>query len=92
MRIRCLANPDLQIKGLEALLNKHGSYFASDSKNYSRRYSVLGLLYCHQGDPRKARKALLKAVSLSPFRLNSYMHLMLSFLGAANFRRKPTDA
>ena len=37
--------PSLQIKGLQALLNKHGSYFASDSKNYSRRYAALGVLY-----------------------------------------------
>jgi len=79
--------PDLQIKGLEALLNKHGSYFASDSKNYSRRYSVLGLLYCHQGNAQKARTALLKAVSLYPFTLKCYFNLMLSFLGSANFRK-----
>ena len=68
--------PNLQIKGLQALLNKHGSYFASDSKNYSRRYSTLGLLYYHQGDALRARKALLKAVNLYPLRLSNYFRLL----------------
>ncbi len=77
---------DLRIKGIEALLEKHGSYFASDSRNYSRRYSALGVLYHHQGDAQKARKALLKAVSLCPLRLSNYVNLFLSLVTSNNLQ------
>jgi glycosyltransferase involved in cell wall biosynthesis len=84
-------NFDLLVKGLEALLNKHGSYFASDSKNYSRRYAALGALYSHQGNIRNARKALLKAVSLCPLHLSNYVNLLLSFVTSNDLQNEEVE-
>jgi glycosyltransferase involved in cell wall biosynthesis len=87
---RLSANYESTIQGLEGLLRKHAPYFALDSRNYSRRYSSLGIKYCFSGDIKKGREALLGAIKLYPFELRHYYNLCLSFLGASNFRRMKT--
>lgn len=87
---RISANFGSMVRGVEGLLRKHAPYFALDSKNYSRRYSSLGINYCFSGDLKKGREALLQAIRVYPFEIRHYYNLFLSFLGPSNFRRLKT--
>jgi glycosyltransferase involved in cell wall biosynthesis len=87
---RISTNHESMSRGLESLLRKHAPYFALDSKNYSRRYSGLGINYCCNGNTKKGREALLRAIKLYPFEIRHYYNLCLSLLGTANFRRLKT--
>jgi glycosyltransferase involved in cell wall biosynthesis len=87
---RISTNHESMIRGLEGLLKKHALYFELDSKNYSRRYSSLGVNYCFSGNTKKGRKALLRAIKLYPFDIRHYYNLCLSLLGADHFRRIKT--
>jgi glycosyltransferase involved in cell wall biosynthesis len=80
-------NHESMVRGLEGLLRKHAPYFELDSKNYSRRYSSLGINYCFSGNTKKGREALLRAIKLYPFEVRHYYNLCLSLLGADNFKR-----
>jgi glycosyltransferase involved in cell wall biosynthesis len=84
---RISTNHESMSRGLEGLLRKHASYFELDNKNYSRRYSNLGINYCFSGNTKKGREALLRAIRLYPFEVRHYYNLCLSLLGADNFRR-----
>lgn len=84
---RLSSNYDVIVAGLETQLRKYAWLFALDSKNYSRRYSNLGISYCFSGNTKKGREALLRAIKLYPFEVRHYYNLCLSFLGADNFRR-----
>ena len=74
------------LAGKEAILNKYGDYLASDSRNYSKRFLTLGVLYCYNNNLTKGRKAFLKAICLHPYNMRSYWNLGLSFLGSRLFR------
>lgn len=78
---------EARIRGIEGQLRKHAVWFANDSKNYSRRYFYLGMLYCCKGDLLKGRQAFLKAIQLYPYEIRHYYYLCLSLLGADSFRR-----
>jgi glycosyltransferase involved in cell wall biosynthesis len=84
---RISTNHEAKIRGLEVLLNKHASTFELDIRNYSRRYSELGSHYCLSGRSGQGRKALWQAIKLYPFEIWHYGNLLLSLLGAGNFRR-----
>jgi len=79
-------NCEAIIRGVEALLRKHSPYFALNSKNYSRRYSNLGVNYCLSGDTKKGRRALSQAIRLYPFDARHYYDFFLSLLGPGIFR------
>jgi glycosyltransferase involved in cell wall biosynthesis len=84
---RLSTNSEKMIRGLEAQLEKHGSFFATNSKGYARRYRSLGKLYCYNGDVSKGRRAFLKAMRIYPFDIKHYLDFCLSLLGAENYRR-----
>jgi hypothetical protein len=74
-------------RGLEAQLEKYANYFATDQKNYSRRYLNLGVSYCLNGETKKGRGALLLAIKLYPLEIRHYYNFLLSLLGTRNFRK-----
>ena len=84
---RISTNYESKVRGLEAVLHKHGRYLALDSKNYSRRYFVLGMNYCLNGNAKEGRGALLKAIRLYPFAVRPYYYLCLSLLGTNTLRK-----
>jgi glycosyltransferase involved in cell wall biosynthesis len=75
------------IVGMEALIRKHGSFFAANSKSYSLLYLSLGVHYCFKGDLMKGRVAFFRAIKLYPFDIRHYFNLGLSLLGAENFKK-----
>jgi len=75
------------IVGMEALIRKHGSFFAANSKSYSLLYLSLGVHYCFKGDLIKGRVAFVRAIKLYPFDIRHYFNLGLSLLGAENFKK-----
>ena len=75
------------IGGREILLNKHRSFFATNTRVYSRHYLQLGVLYCYYGNMPKGRRAFLTAIYLYPFEIRNYFNLCLSLASAQNFRR-----
>jgi glycosyltransferase involved in cell wall biosynthesis len=84
---RISTNYESLIQGMEAQFGKYGSLFARDNRNYSRRYFVLGIYYCLDGNAKKGRDALLKAIRLYPFQVRPYYYLCLSLLGTDKLRK-----
>jgi glycosyltransferase involved in cell wall biosynthesis len=84
---RISTNYESKVRGLEAVLKKHRRYLALDSQNQSRRYFLLGINYCLNGNVKKGRGALLKAIGLYPFAVKSYYYLCLSLVGADTVKR-----
>ena len=84
---RLSTNHELVIRGLENQITKYGSLFRKSSKGLSRRYRIIGTLYCYTGDLKKGRKALLRAIRTNPFELRQYFNLCTSFFGPRNFIR-----
>jgi glycosyltransferase involved in cell wall biosynthesis len=83
---RLSTNYEAMIKGLERQLQKHASFFAIDRANHSRRYAVLGTLYCYCGNISYGRRAFVKAIRASPVALRGYLYLGLTLLGGRGFR------
>jgi hypothetical protein len=75
------------ITGIEAQMRKHGPLFALNSKGYSRRYFVLGVYHCYNGNVKRGREEFLKAIKLYPFDIRHYYNFCLSLLGADTFRK-----
>lgn len=84
---RLSTNHELVIRGLENQIIKYGSLFRKSSKGLSRRYRIIGTLYCHTGELKKGRQALLMAIRTNPFELRQYFNLFASFFGRRNFIR-----
>jgi hypothetical protein len=84
---RLSSNYELMITGIEAQMKKHGALFARSSKGYSRRYFVLGIYHCCNGNVKKGREEFLRAIKLYPFDVRHYYNFCLSLLGANTFRR-----
>ncbi len=82
---RLSTNYEVMISGLERQLQKHGSFFAADRANQSRRYASLGRSYCYAGNAGKSRKAFVEAIKASPLAVNNYLYLGLTLLGARGF-------
>jgi glycosyltransferase involved in cell wall biosynthesis len=74
------------VKGLDLLATKYASYPLS-KRLYSNDYLDFGILYCLSGDMYEGRKALLRAVKLSPLQLRGYFNLCLTLFGARNFAK-----
>ncbi len=82
------ANLDRMIKGKEAVLKKHGAYFAQNGRDYSRFCAQLGILYYLNGNARKGRQMFLRAIRSYPFPTREYLTLIsLSLLGTAGHKR-----
>jgi len=79
---------DLQAvaKGLDLLATKYASYPLS-KRLYSSDYVDSGIMYCLSGDMHEGRKALLRAIKLSPLQLRGYLNLCLTLFGAQNFAK-----
>ncbi len=84
---RISTNYESVIQGMEAQLRKYGSVFAQDKHNYSRRYLVLGINYCVNGNGKEGQRALLKAIRVYPFAVRPYWYLFLVLLGADKVRK-----
>jgi glycosyltransferase involved in cell wall biosynthesis len=80
-------NYESRIQGMEMQLRKYGSLFSRDPRNYSRRYFALGVYYSLNGNIKKGRDALLKAITLYPFALRPYYYLCLSLLRTDTIRK-----
>jgi glycosyltransferase involved in cell wall biosynthesis len=83
---RLSTNSGVMIRGLERQLEKHGPFFASLPREFSRRYIDLGSLYCSSGKMAEARAAFRKAIELAPFRPKPYRYFGLSLFGSRVFR------
>jgi glycosyltransferase involved in cell wall biosynthesis len=71
-----------RLSGAERILEKHGEFFSTDVQRYAGFHFNLGLLYCYNGNIGKSRRALLKAINLSPYQAKFYYYLGISLLGA----------
>ena len=80
-------NYTLMIEGFESQIRKYAPFFALDSKRYSSRYLQLGVVYCHNGDIKKGRRALLKAIRLYPLGVRNYCYLFLCLLGSHGYKK-----
>jgi len=69
-------NLEIQARGKEALLKKHGPFFTSNKKAYSKHILDLGLLYRDQQKIEKARETFLKAIRIYPLRTGNYTGFM----------------
>jgi glycosyltransferase involved in cell wall biosynthesis len=74
------------VKGLDLLATKYASCPLSN-KFYSHDYLEFGIIYCLSGDMHEGRKALLRAIKLSPLQLRGYFNLCLTLIGAQNFAK-----
>jgi hypothetical protein len=75
------------IKGIEAQIGKYSRLFSGNSKGFSRRYSVIGIYHCYNGDAKKGRQALWDAIRLYPFEIRHYYNFCLSLLGPKTFKK-----
>ena len=76
------------IEGMELMLRKYEKgYFVLNKKALSNKYLSLGVIYCLSGDVKRGRYAFLKAIKLYPFGVRHYFNLVLSLLGAGNFKK-----
>jgi glycosyltransferase involved in cell wall biosynthesis len=73
-------------KGLELLAKKYANYPLA-RKLYSNEYLDFGIMHCLSGDMYEGRKALLRAIKLSPLQLRGYLNLCLTLFGAQNFAK-----
>jgi glycosyltransferase involved in cell wall biosynthesis len=80
--VKLSTNDARRLSGVERLLEKHGKFFSTDERRYARFHFNLGLLYCYNGNVGKSRRALLKAINLSPYQAKFYYYLGISLLGA----------
>jgi len=74
------------VKGLDLLATKYASYPLA-KRFYSSDYLDFGIMYCLSGDMYEGRKALLRAIKLSPLQLRGYFNLFLTLFGAQNFAK-----
>jgi glycosyltransferase involved in cell wall biosynthesis len=79
------ANHGAIIKGLETLMSKHESLFASNNRAKSNHLLELGIAYCYLGNTIAGKKAFLNALKLNKFDERIYYNLLLSELGAEKF-------
>ncbi len=77
-------NVEALLKGLEIMLAKYGSS-PIFKKQCSRRYLELGVRFCQESQFTKARRMLLKSVSLYPYRIQSYLYFSMTLLGVGLF-------
>jgi hypothetical protein len=75
------------IRGFEAQLKKHGSFFSAYPSQVCRRYVTLGQMHCYVGDVHKGRKAFLRSIQSDPIAVKNYLYLGLSLFGATVFRK-----
>jgi glycosyltransferase involved in cell wall biosynthesis len=78
---------DIVIRGSETIIRKYKQLFVLNRKHYSNRYYGIGVCYCLAGKISEGRKALFQAIRLYPFDLRYYFRLLLSILGAENFKK-----
>jgi hypothetical protein len=83
---RLSTNWGKKISGIEAQIRKYSRHFATDTRSYSERFLSLGVYYCLNKDLKKGRRAFLDAIRIYPYEIRHYYNLLLSFLGADNFR------
>jgi len=84
---RLTANHGLVIRGKEAMLKKYGQLLALDRKSYSYYHLNLGVRYCYDGDTKKGREMILKAIRIYPFEIRNYFNFGLSLLGGDIFKK-----
>jgi glycosyltransferase involved in cell wall biosynthesis len=72
---------DAVIQGFESQLNKFGEEFEERRKAHSTRYYWIGFNNLLRGDPKQARRAFRKAITLYPKRMINYPWLALSYFG-----------
>jgi glycosyltransferase involved in cell wall biosynthesis len=78
-------NSEALTAGLDLMLKKYG-YAPAFRRKCSGYYLSLGVQYCDNSRFHAGRRALLRAVRLSPFAMKTYYYLGLALLGAAVFR------
>jgi glycosyltransferase involved in cell wall biosynthesis len=76
-----------KIKGIEIILERYGQLLSSNRRSHSQSYLSLGILYCYNGNTKKGRESLLKAIKLYPYEIRTYFYLALSLLGANAFKK-----
>jgi glycosyltransferase involved in cell wall biosynthesis len=83
---RISSNLDALSSGLQILARKYRDLPLSKT-NYSNEYISLGVMFCLAGNAKEGRKALVKSITMAPFRIKHYSYLCLSVLGADNLQR-----
>lgn len=73
-------------RGIERMLEKHGRSGAL-RRNLGRQSLWVGVRHCQQGETARGRHSMLRALRLNPFGLRAYVHIGLSLLGGAGYRR-----
>jgi glycosyltransferase involved in cell wall biosynthesis len=81
---RVWTNPETLMKGLEIMLEKHGSS-AAFRKQCSRRFLDLGLRFCASDQIGRGRRALLRSIGLNPYWIRPYTYLAFTLLGQRVF-------
>ena len=84
---RLSTNFDRLIEGRGKFLEKYDQWYKKHPKSFSKACLETGILHCLNGNPAEGRKALLRAVSLYPWRIKPYLILVLSCLGTNVFRK-----
>jgi glycosyltransferase involved in cell wall biosynthesis len=79
-------NPEIKARGLEDMFNKYGKDFKF-TKYYRNSYLGIGVEFCYKGETKKGMKAFLESIRLNPLEIRNYFYLLLSLLGASNFKR-----
>ena len=73
-------------RGIERMLEKHGRSGAL-RRNLGRQSLWVGVRHCQQGETARGRRSMVRALRLNPFGLRAYVHIGLSLLGGARYRR-----
>jgi hypothetical protein len=73
-------------RGIERMLEKHGASGAL-RRNLGRQSLWVGVRHCQQGETGRGRRSMLRALRLNPFGLRAFVHIGLSLLGGASYRR-----
>lgn len=75
-----------KIHDLCYVVEKHQSCYNKFSKIYSEQLRVIGTYYILDRNIKKARKFFVKAISVYPYYIKTYINLSISFLGVNFFR------
>jgi glycosyltransferase involved in cell wall biosynthesis len=80
-------NQDEFIKAQELILEKHFEDFSKDKELLVTYYVYIGDLLISEGDVRKGRSYLTKALKLSPFSVKPLSAALLTFFGRRAYRK-----
>jgi len=81
------SNPDVLYRGIQLMLEKHGTANNAFRKKFSYQLLNVGGMFCRNGNTKQGRLAYRHAIGLYPFEVRNYFYFLLSLCGEENFKK-----